>query len=258
MSWYGRDSLPKLARTTPMPTLLGRELDGGYAAALPKRLNQNTARGLKTRLKIIEATISCLYEYGYHRTSTVLVSEKAKVSRGSMLNQFPTKADLMIATAEHIAEDRAAAHVAGMDDATEYAEKLERLVPILWTEMRKPSGVARIELMLASRSDPDLAEKFDPLNELLERSHRKVVWALMKALGVENRNLSDAAVHLYSAALRGLSIDLLFKGREQTIEDAVNLLKSFMTSLLDHHDYHAPSVSPPREKKPRLAAVTAE
>lgn len=229
----------KLVRTTPMPILTGRELDGGYAAQLPKRVNQNTARGLKTRNKIIEATIACLHEHGYQKTSTILVSQKAKVSRGSMLNQFPTKAELMIATAEHIAESRAAAHVAGMDDAMDYREKLERLVPILWQEMRGPSGVARIELMLASRSDPDLAERFDPLNELLEKSHRKVVWALFKALGIENRSMSDAAVHLYAAALRGLSIDLLFKGREQTIENAVTLLQSFMQSLLDHKDYHA-------------------
>ena len=35
-----------------MPTLTGQELDGGYAAGLPRRVNQNTARGLKTRLKI--------------------------------------------------------------------------------------------------------------------------------------------------------------------------------------------------------------
>jgi AcrR family transcriptional regulator len=231
--------LTKLARTTPMPILTGRELDGGYAAQLPKRVNQNAARGLKTRLKIIDATIACLYEHGYQKTSTILVTKAAKVSRGSMLNQFPTKADLMMAVAEHIAESRAGAHIAGMEDALDYREKLERLVPILWQEMRGPSGVARIELMLASRSDPDLAQRFDPLNELLEKSHRKVVWALFKALGMESRSLSDAAVHLYAAALRGLSIDLLFNGREQTIENAVALLQSFMKSLFDHYDYHA-------------------
>lgn len=248
-----------------MPNLLGRELDGGYAAQLPKRLNQNAARGLKTRLKIIEATIACLHQYGYQKTSTILVSKAAKVSRGSMLNQFPTKADLMIATAEHIAERRAGAHIAGMDDALDYREKLERLVPILWDEMKDPSGVARIELMLASRSDPDLAQRFDPLNELLETSHRKVVWALFKALGMESRSQSDAAVHLYAAALRGLSIDLLFRGRDQTIENAVLLLRSFMQSLFDHYDYHKAAhiietrpTSPPATPKVQLTAIKGD
>ena len=244
--------LPKLARTTPMPTLTGQELDGGYAAGLPKRLNQNTARGLKTRLKIIEATIDCLYRFGYQKTSTILVSKAAKVSRGSMLNQFPTKADLMIAVAEHIAESRAAAHIRGMENPEDYRDKLGRLVPILWQEMKDPSGVARIELMLASRSDPELAERFDPLNELLEKAHRKVVWALFKSLGFENRDISNAAVHLYAAALRGLSIDLLFPGRREMIEDAVKLLESFMQSLVDHKAYHAAALAKPAAAPVRL------
>jgi len=217
---------------------MGRELDGGYAAELPKRINQNTAKGQATRLKLIEAAIDCLFREGYHRTSTILIAKRAKVSRGSMLNQFPTKADLMMAVAEHIAENRAAAHVVGQEDATDYREKFERLTPILWNEMRGPSGVARIELMLASRSDPELAERFDPLNEILERAHRRVVWALMKSLGFDSREMSNATVHLYAAALRGLSIDLMFKGRDDMIDDAVILLESFMQSLLDHRAYH--------------------
>lgn len=254
--------MSKSARSTPMPVLLGRELDGGYAADLNTRVNKNTVRGLATRQKIILATIDCLNEFGYYGTSTVLVTKTAKVSRGSMLNQFPTKADLMIAVAEHIAESRAAAHVAGMENATSYRDKLERLTPILWEEMRGPSGVARIELMLAARSDPELGERFEPLNEILEKAHRKVVWALMKALGVEDRRISDAAVHLYAAALRGLSIDLLFKGREQTIDDAVALLQSFLESLLDHSAYHAkalPALAPaakPARRHVRLASKT--
>ena len=240
-----------------MPTLLGRELDGGYAAALQSRPNRNTARGLKTRLKIIEATIDCLYTQGYYRTSTILVSKAAKVSRGSMLNQFPTKAELMIAVAEHIAESRAAAHVAGMEDAEDYRDKLQRLTPILWEEMRGPSGVARIELMLASRSDPDLKEHFDPLNAILEKAHRKVVWALFKALGMEDREISNAAVHLYAAALRGLSIDLLFDGRETTIDEAVCLLGSFMQSLLDHQAYHVAAIKKRRAARANIRLATA-
>jgi hypothetical protein len=80
----------------------------------------------------------------------------------------------------------------------------------------------------------------------------------MKSLGMESRHVSDAAVHLYAAALRGLSIDLLFKGREETIDNAVMLLESFMRSLFDHHDYHVAALPPPAEdlgRKPRLKPV---
>lgn len=221
-------------RTDPALLESSRRLDGGYGDAVPKKpLNKNSARGLRTRQKLIDATIEALYTHGYHRTTTILVAEKAGVSRGSMLNQFPSKTDLMVAVAEYIARDRGRAHAKGQEGATSFEEKFERLVPILWNEFKGPSGVARLELMLASRSDPELAAQFEPLNDLLEDAHRKLVWALAKELGLESRELSDAAVHLYAAALRGLSIDLLFPGRETTIEDAAALLKAFMTSLID-------------------------
>ena len=66
----------------------------------------NVARTAATRAKLLKATIDCLYELGYHQTSTVVVTERAKVSRGAMLHHFPTKADLMMAASEHIVELR--------------------------------------------------------------------------------------------------------------------------------------------------------
>src|SRR5262245_21898426 len=66
----------------------------------------NAERSAATRGKLLEATIQCLAELGYHQTSTVIVTERAGVSRGSMLHHFPTKADLMMAAAQHIRERR--------------------------------------------------------------------------------------------------------------------------------------------------------
>jgi AcrR family transcriptional regulator len=72
-------------------------------SAAPARIRvPNVERSAATRAKLLKATIDCLYEVGYHQTSTVLVTERAKVSRGSMLHHFPTKADLMMATSEYI------------------------------------------------------------------------------------------------------------------------------------------------------------
>jgi AcrR family transcriptional regulator len=225
----------KPSRALPPPKR--SELDGSYPEGAPKQLNKNSVKGLITRLKLIEATIDCLYRLGYHRTSTILVAKTAGVSRGSMLNQFPTKADLMIAVSEHIAESRGAAHAAGLEGADTYQEKFRRLAPILWQEMKGPTGVARLELMLASRSDPELGEKFAPLNARLEQSHRKVVWDLAQNLGLTSRELSDAMVQLYAAALRGLAIDFMF-GRQATIEDAAVLLESFMSQMVENQDRH--------------------
>ena len=68
----------------------------------------NAERRAATRAKIMEATVRCLAEFGYAATSTPLVAKIAKVSRGSLLHQFPTKVDLIIGVAEYASRARGA------------------------------------------------------------------------------------------------------------------------------------------------------
>ena len=61
---------------------------------------RRTRRGEETRRQLIEACIDCLTERGYAGTSIEAVMSKSGISRGSVLNQFPTRLDLMTATIE--------------------------------------------------------------------------------------------------------------------------------------------------------------
>lgn len=192
----------------------------------------NAQRRSATRTKLLEATIGCLFELGYHRTSTVLVTERAGVSRGSLLHQFPSKADLMVGAAEYIAELRGQAHAAGMEGVPLGPERLALLVDILWGQMSSPSGIARLEIMLGSRSDPELAQKLAPLHARLDERHRDAVWSLAKALGATERKSIDAMVQLYAAALRGLSVDALFPESREHVSAAVELLKQVLIDLI--------------------------
>lgn len=202
------------------------------ASTAPAIRGPNAQRRTATRAKLLEATIACLYELGYHRTSTVLVTERAGVSRGSLLHQFPSKADLMVGAAEHIAELRARAHVAGLEGSPLGPERLARLVDILWGQTSSPSGIARLEILLGSRSDPELAQKLAVLNARLDERHRDAVWLLAKALGATDRKPVDAMVQLYAAALRGLAVDALFPESREHVSAAVELLKQMLVDLI--------------------------
>ncbi|HEY9216427.1 MAG TPA: TetR/AcrR family transcriptional regulator [Phenylobacterium sp.] len=192
----------------------------------------NAVRRNATREKLLNATIDCLYSLGYYRTSTVLVTEKAKVSRGSLLHQFPTKADLMVATAEHIGRMRLAAWREQGRGVPPSPQRLGKLIEAMWGEVNTPSGVARIEIMLASRSDPELAAKYGPLIAEGERRHRESIWRLAESLGARDRSVIDATVQLYSAALRGLAIDALFPQRRH-IAGAVAILKQAVIDVVE-------------------------
>ncbi len=135
----------------------------------------NVARTAATRAKLLKATIDCLYELGYHPTSTVVVTERAKVSRGAMLHHFPTKADLMMAASEHIVELRREMHASRLDKLKTDREKFLALIDVLWEAFETPSGIARIEIMLGSRSDAELGPRFRELNDQLEERHKERV-----------------------------------------------------------------------------------
>src|ERR1700727_1504376 len=62
----------------------------------------NAERRATTRDKILAAAVRCLNDVGYAQTSTVRVAAEADVARGSLLHQFPTRIDLILAVAQHV------------------------------------------------------------------------------------------------------------------------------------------------------------
>jgi hypothetical protein len=93
--------------------------------------------------------------------------------------------------------------------------------------------VARIEIMLGSRSDPDFRERFSKENKRLEERHKEAIWQLAQNLGFTDRALTDSLTQLYAAALRGLAIDAVQPHSGPEIEEAVALLKRYHMMLLD-------------------------
>ena len=206
-------------------------LDPPAASARPRR--RNAERSAATREKILNATIDCLHDLGYHQTTTVVVTQRAGVSRGAMLHHFPSKADLMRATIDYIRLRMRAAHAEKLTPIADPRERFAALVDILWGEFSQPIGVARIELILASRSDPDTGPYFADLVVELDRSHKARVWPLAQRLGFTDRARADAIVQLYAAAIRGLAIDALQPRLRAGVQASATLLRETMLLWAD-------------------------
>src|ERR1700712_5987306 len=78
------------------------KLDSGR---LPRTQQQ---RREETRRALLDAAVESLIEVGFARTTTLEVQRRAKVSRGALLHHFPSKAELLVAAVDHLAEMRAA------------------------------------------------------------------------------------------------------------------------------------------------------
>ena len=202
---------------------------------------RNAARSAATREKILKATVDCLHSLGYHQTSTVVVTKIAGVSRGAMLHHFPSKADLMIAAMEYIRQEMRVTHHTRLTPIKDPRERFAALIDILWAQYSQPIGVARIEIMLASRSDPESGAYFSNLDAELDRNHKASIWPLAERLGFKDRKRVDAIVQLYAAAIRGLAIDALHPMMRPDVQSAIALLRE---TMLAWADAAAPPASP--------------
>jgi len=174
----------------------------------------NAERRAATRAKIMEAAVRCLAEFGYAATSTPLVAKMAKVSRGSLLHQFPTKVDLILAVAEYAARAQGVVIRDALMAKPVGRERFLHGVDAIWAALRRPASVALMEVMIAARSDAELAERYPGFaGDLEDRLHRARI-RMARNLGVPERlEEIEAVAHLTRMALNGLAMESVFIGR---------------------------------------------
>lgn len=122
-------------------------------------------RSAATRLRLLDATLSCLVECGYAGTTTAAVAERAGVSRGAHLHHYGTRQVLMGAAVQHLAERRLAAvqqRAAGLpgDDT-----RPRRTLDLLADELSGPLYAATLELWVAARVDGALRAALLPVEQ---------------------------------------------------------------------------------------------
>lgn len=156
------------------------------------------------RARLMEATVELLVEKGFSGTSTTLVSQRAGVSRGAQLHHFPTKNDLVVAAVAHIADTRGAELTAALGDAPTGPGRTRAVLDLLAEHFTAPIFAAALELWVAARTDPQL---HDAVELLEEKVGRQTHFLTATALGVDGnspgtRELVQATLDL----LRGLGL----------------------------------------------------
>jgi len=146
----------------------------------------NAERRAATRAKIMEATVKCLAEFGYAATSTPLVAKLAKVSRGSLLHQFPTKVDLIIGVAEYASRARGAMVREHLLPYPDGPERFLRGVDAVWASLQRPEAIALMEVTVAARSDPELGARYPTFADDLDAALHRARVRMAENLGVPN------------------------------------------------------------------------
>jgi AcrR family transcriptional regulator len=190
----------------------------------PRRTQQ--ARRDETRQKLLVATLGCLRELGYARTTTTEIVKAAGVSQGALFKHFPSKADLLSAAVEHLFAELVDGY---RGTFATLPRDIEHAFDLLWSFFTGPQLAIAFELYTAARSEPALRQALQPVVQ----KHRASLIAHARVLFPEATHGNpefDAWIDLMMCSMEGLVVESL--GAGQVGAPALAVLKKLSVAAL--------------------------
>ena len=152
----------------------------------------------------MEATVDCLVERGWAGTTTVLVAERAGVSRGAQLHHFRTRGELVAAAVEYVGARSVAEMLERAEALPEGGDRTAAVVRFIAEFFVSPLFTAALELWVAARTDPEMRELVVGLETRLGRECHRIAVSMLAA--DESRPGVRGAVQATLDLARGLAL----------------------------------------------------
>ena len=158
------------------------------------------------RSRLLEATIDCLYEVGYSRTTTIEVAARAGVSRGAQLHHFPTKKRLVTVAVRHLLTKRLEEFRDAFATLPQGSDKYSAVIDILWEKTSNRAFYAWLELVVAARTDASLRKT---VVEIAEQFADQIQSTFREFFSSNRQHSSpfDIAPVFTFAVMQGLALD---------------------------------------------------
>lgn len=128
--------------------------------------------------RLLDATVSALNDKGYGGTTTLEVQSRAGVSRGALLHHYASRADLIVASIDHLTRERIAEVLSVAKEDPPRKGRTEWAVRVLWPTFEGPLFRASLELWLAARNDPELLAALLPQERIVGAAIRRMAGEL--------------------------------------------------------------------------------
>jgi AcrR family transcriptional regulator len=196
------------------------------ASTQPRRRTQEE-RSSTTRARLLEAAVECLDERGFAGTTTTEIAQRAGVSRGAQLHHYPTKRELVAAAIEHVLDRRLAEFRDGFSKrkgGADFAARMEEAVELLWSLTDGSTFYAWLELLVASRTDPQLHAS---MKAIADRFEQGVLEAFHEAFPeLRDDPVLDTAPWFTLAACQGFALDRILDPDEPRISLGLQIISS--------------------------------
>jgi AcrR family transcriptional regulator len=163
---------------------------------------------------VLDATVACLIERGYGRTTNGEVARRAGVSPGAVLHHFPAKADLLCAAVGHLFEQRNAEFRKAMADLAPGDDRTDVSIDLLWRMFSGATFVAWLEVWVGARTDPELAEAVVRVDrEFLDASEASIAELFAEQTAIYPE-FPRVALGIVFSMMNGLALSSVIPGYE--------------------------------------------
>jgi AcrR family transcriptional regulator len=185
-------------------------------------------RVAETRLKLLDATVECLADVGYARMTTADVAVRAGLSRGAQLYHFQSKAELVATAVDHLLDKLHAQFLDAVAKLSGGADRAAAMVDILWQVMNEPTFSAWLELMMAARTDAELAPK---MAEVENRFVARIAVTFFQLFPTHQGTGAPSAEHAAAAPLVfsmliGMAVQRMVPGGPDFSESLLPVIKA--------------------------------
>lgn len=195
-------------------------------------------RSSATREKLLDATIECLVELGYANTTTSEIVRRAGVSRGAQVHHFPTKAELVRSAVAHLAAKRE--QELRREFETLRRNDVSAAIDLLWAGYAGPLFTAVLELIVAARTDAELAKVFSALQLDVQATIERFCREAFEA-DVVRRTSFRRGLALTMNLMHGLALSRMAGAHPDELDDLVEAWKSLVRPLfLNSHAQETP------------------
>ena len=111
------------------------------------------------------------------------------------------------------------------------AEWMNHLPRIMWDVISRPAGIAVMEIMLASRADPNLATQLRALQTAIDADAQIWLDRRLRAAGVDPHPDTVAIHELFVAAVRGLALEATFMNNTEGVHRSLAVLSDMMRCI---------------------------
>lgn len=175
------------------------------------------ARSRVTQQHILDTVVDVLVEFGYSGATTLKIQERAGVSRGRLLHQYPHRDELLVAAVQHIAEARVAATRGREDWPTDLGQRIDAAVEAMWSTYHQGYFWAATELWLAARSNERLAAALAPKEHALGAVIRATLDKMFGPALVVLPTYSDVR-DILNTSMRGVALTYSFDPRDPALD----------------------------------------